>query len=173
LFDRITLQVTGLATRLTLLVLSLCSVQLAGCGYHLQGELTIPAEMKTTYIGAIDDYSLFYRELRLQFQAAGVQLTDSPVGATATFSILLDATDQRVLSVSARNVPTEYEVYYSVRYTLQSGEKILLEPQFVTVTRDYTYNETQVLGKAHEEDVLREAIVDDLVRIVLKQISAL
>jgi LPS-assembly lipoprotein len=165
--------VTGLAVRLALLVLSLCSLQLAGCGYHLQGELTIPAEMKTTYIHAADDYSLFYRELRLQFQASGVQLVDSPVDATATFSILLDATDQRVLSVSARNVPTEYEVYYSVRYTLQSGDKVLLEPQFVTVTRDYTYNETQVLGKAHEEDVLRDAIVDDLVRIVLKQISAL
>jgi LPS-assembly lipoprotein len=173
LFDRITLHVAGLTSRLALLVLSLCSLLLAGCGYHLQGELTIPAEMRTTYIHAVDDYSLFHRELRLQFQAAGVQLTDSPVDATATFSILLDATDQRVLSVSARNVPTEYEVYYSVRYTLQSGEKILLEPQFVTVTRDYTYNESQVLGKAHEEDVLRAAIVDDLVRIVLKQISAL
>jgi LPS-assembly lipoprotein len=154
-------------------VLVLCSLQVAACGYHLQGDLKIPAEMKTTYIQTADDYSLFYRKLRLQFQAAGVQLTDSPVDATATFSILLDATDQRVLSVSARNVPTEYEVYYSVRYTLRSGENVLLDPQFVTVTRDYTYNETQVLGKAHEEDVLREAIVEDLVRIVLKQISAL
>ena len=43
----------------------------------------------------------------------------------------------------------------------------------VTETRDYTYDETLVLGKAHEEAVLREAIAKDLVRIVLKQVSSL
>ena len=135
--------------------------------------MTSPAEMKSTYIDAVDDHSLFYRELRSQFEAAGIQLVDSPVDATATFSILLDKTDQRVSSVSARNVPTEYEVFYSVRYTLQSGADILLDPQFLTLTRDYTYDDTLVLGKAHEAEVLRGAIVDDLVRVVLKQISAL
>lgn len=146
---------------------------LAGCGYHLQGGLTVPAEMKSTYINTPDRFSLFYRELSLQLQAAGVNVVNSPVGATAVFSILLDETDQRVLSVSGRNVPTEFEVYYTVRYSLVSGQKTLLDAQFVTVTSDYTYDETLVLGKAHEQDVLREAIVDDLVRIVLKQISAL
>lgn len=146
---------------------------LAGCGYHLQGGLTVPAEMKSTYIDTPDRFSLFYRELSLQLQAAGVNVVNSPVGATAVFAILLDETDQRVLSVSGRNVPTEFEVYYTVRYSLVSGQKTLLDAQFVTVTSDYTYDETLVLGKAHEQDVLREAIVDDLVRIVLKQISAL
>ena len=34
-------------------------------------------------------------------------------------------------------------------------------------------DETLVLGKAREEDLLREAIVRDLVRTVLKQISSL
>ncbi|MCH7834931.1 MAG: hypothetical protein IH911_07645 [Proteobacteria bacterium] len=75
--------------------------------------------------------------------------------------------------MSARNVPTEYEVYYSIQYTLASGERILLETQQLTITRDYTYDETLVLGKAQEEELLRDAIVDDLVRIVMKQISSL
>jgi LPS-assembly lipoprotein len=88
-------------------------------------------------------------------------------------SILYDFTDQRVLSVSARNVPTEFEVFYTVRYAITSGEQNLLEPQELTLTRDYTYDETLVLGKAREEQVMRDAIVDDLVRIVLKQISAI
>ena len=129
--------------------------------------------MERTYIAAEDRYSLFYRDLRLQLQAAGVSIVDSPADATATLSILVDETDQRVLSVSARNVPTEYEVYYSVEYALAAGEKRLLAPQFVTLTRDYTYDETLVLGKAREEALLRAAIVSDLVRIVLKQLSSL
>ena len=49
----------------------------------------------------------------------------------------------------------------------------LLPQQSLTLTRDYTYDSTLVLGKAREEELLREAIVEDLVRIVMKQISTL
>ena len=129
--------------------------------------------MQRTYIATQDRFSQFYRELRRNLQAAGVEVLDSPEGATATLSILYDSTDQRVLSVSARNVPTEFEVFYTVRYAVSSGEQSLLEAQELTLTRDYTYDSTLVLGKAKEEQLMRDAIVDDLVRIVLKQISAI
>lgn len=129
--------------------------------------------MERTYVAAVDRHSQFYRELRAQLGTAGVSLVDSEADATATFSIFFDDTAQRVLSVSARNVPTEYEVYYTIRYSLSSGSKNLLDSQTLTLTRDYTYDSTLVLGKAREEELLREAIVKDLVRIVLKQISIL
>ena len=41
------------------------------------------------------------------------------------------------------------------------------------MTRDYTYDPTLVLGKGREQELLRQALVDDLVRIVLKQIAAI
>jgi LPS-assembly lipoprotein len=154
-------------TALSLLLL------LAGCGFHLQGALTVPPEMERTYISAANRHSGFYRDLRAALEAAGVSVVDRSADATATLSITYDETDQRVLSVSARNVPTEYEVYYSIEYSLASGERALLETQTLTLTRDYTYDSTLVLGKGQEEELLREAIADDLVRIVLKQISAL
>ncbi len=146
---------------------------LSGCGFQLQGALTMPAEMQRTYLDPVDKHSLFHRELRLQLQAAGVELVDTPDNSTAILSIRIDETDQRVLSVSGRNVPTEYEVYYTVEYSLASGEKVLLSPQDITLTRDYTYDTTKVLGKSREEAMLREAVAEDLVRIVLKQISSL
>lgn len=129
--------------------------------------------MERTYLDAIDSYSPFLRELKSSLQAAGVELTDSAADATAVFSISFDETAQRVLSVSARNVPTEYEVFYTISYSLDSGADNLLPPQTLTLTRDYTYDSTLVLGKAHEEKLLRDAIVQDLVRVVMKQISTL
>ena len=146
---------------------------LAGCGFQLQGSFTAPPEMERTYISASDNRSLFYRDIREALVAAGVNLVDVEADATAVFTILNDDTDQRVLSVSARNVPTEYEVYYSIEYSLDSGAQNLLEQQTLTLTRDYTYDPTLVLGKEHEQQLLRDAIVDDLVRIVLKQIDTL
>ena len=146
---------------------------LAGCGFHLQGDLVTPAGMERTYIDTVERNSLFHRELRRQLLAADVELVDSPAEATAIFAVTVDDTGQRVLSVSARNVPTEYEVFYTVGYSLVSGEQTLLAPQDLTFTRDYTWDETLVLGKAREEDLLRDAIVRDLVRTVLKQVSSL
>jgi LPS-assembly lipoprotein len=129
--------------------------------------------MQLTYIDTVERNSLFHRELRSQLEAAGVALVDAPKDATAIFAIRVDETDQRVLSVSARNVPTEYEVYYSIEYALTSGQESLMAPQFLTLTRDYTYDETMVLGKTREEELMRDAIARDLVRIVLKQLSSL
>lgn len=146
---------------------------MSGCGFHLRSAPDIPPEMARTYIATDNRYSLFYRKLRDRLDEAGVDLVESPTNATAEFSILTDDTGQRVLSVSARNVPREYEVFYTIYYSLSKGEKVLMEPQLQTLTRDYTYDETRVLGKEKEEELLREAIADDLVRVVLMQLSSL
>ncbi len=155
------------------LVFVCAAALLAGCGFQMQGALHTPPQMARTNIDVVDPHSQFYRAFRAQLQAAGVELVESAADATATFSITFDETDQRVLSVSARNVPTEYEVYYTIEYNLVAGRAVLLESQTLTLTRDYTYDPTLVLGKSKEEELLREAIVRDLVRIVLKQISTL
>jgi LPS-assembly lipoprotein len=139
----------------------------------MRGATSVPPEMARTYIAADDQRSLFYRRLRDSLQGAGVNVVDSPVEATATFLIMSDIPGQRVLSVSARNVPREFEVFYTVFYSVQTEDATLLEPRSQTLTRDYTWDETQVLGKEKEEQFLREAIVADLVRIVLIQLSSI
>lgn len=146
---------------------------MASCGFQLQGAFTAPAEMQRTYIATGDRHSLFYRDLHTALKSAGVTLVDNAAAATAIFDISFDETEQRVLSVSARNVPTEYEVYYTITYRLDLGATTLLPYQTLTRTRNYTYDSTLVLGKAREEELLREAIVNDLVRIIMKQITTL
>lgn len=127
--------------------------------------------MQRTYIDTEDSYSLFYRAFRRDLRAAGVNVVDSMDDATAVFTIYFDETGQRVLSVSARNVPTEFEVFYTLSYGLMGGDETLIDVQDMTMVRDYTYDATLVLGKAKEEAVIRDALVQDLVRIILKQIS--
>ena len=139
----------------------------------MQGALEVTDELQQTYIATEDEYSEFYRELRRQLEGNGIDVVDSSVDATATLTVHVDDTGQRVLSVSARNVPTEYEVFYSIEYSVASGETTMQPRQFITMTRDYTYDSTLVLGKAEEEQLLREAIAADLVRVVLKQLGSL
>ena len=157
--------------KIGLLVTMSCGI--TACGFQLQGAFEPPVRMQKTYIASSEAYSQFLRTFEIELIAAGVELTESPGAATAIFTISFDETAQRVLSVSARNVPTEYEVFYTIEYSLDAGTENLLPQQSLTLTRDYTYDSTLVLGKAREEELLREAIVADLVRIVMKQISTL
>ncbi len=157
-----------MSPKLTILLLLL-----AGCGFQMRGAATVPPEMSRTYIETSNRHSVFYRRLRDGFRRAGVEIVDSPIDATATFSITTDNTGQRVLSVSARNVPTEFEVFYTVAYRLSARTETLLSIRSQTLTRDYTWDEKLVLGKEKEEQLLREAIADDLMRVVMIQLSGI
>ena len=152
-------------------VLILGALLLAGCGFQMRGAATLPPEMAQTYIETTDRHSVFYRKLRDGLRQAGVDVVDSPLDATAMLRIASDETGQRVLSVSARNVPTEFEVFYTVAYDVMSEEKVLLPSRTQSLTRDYIWDETRVLGKEREAEMLREALADDLVRVILIQLS--
>lgn len=144
-----------------------------GCGFHLQGAVdALPAAAMQTYLDTEDRYTDFYASLRDALRDRGANLVESPQDASAVLRILVDDSGQRILSVSARNVPREYEVFYLVTFSLEAGGDELLEPQSLLATRSYTYDETQVLGKSAEETVLRQSLARDLAARVLRRISA-
>jgi len=49
----------------------------------MPGVFTVPEGMERTYIQTPDPFSLFYRALRTELRAAGVNIVDSMEDATA------------------------------------------------------------------------------------------
>jgi LPS-assembly lipoprotein len=145
---------------------------LHGCGFQLEGAGALPPEMSATYLQSAQPNSVFYARLREALRLRGLRIVADPELAGATLNISEDDTGQRVLSVSARNIPREYEIFYAVTFSLQAGTDSLIEPESLVLTRAYTYDETQVLGKSQEERILRRALADDLARQVVRRIEA-
>jgi LPS-assembly lipoprotein len=146
---------------------------LGGCGFHLQGVSRLPPAFANTYLEAEDRYTDFHRALELDLRAAGSRLVGPGEAPGATVEVLTDDSGQRVLSVSATNTPTEYEVYYTVRYRVRVGGKEVLPPQMLTRTRDYSFNETAVLAKEQEQELLTAALARDIAALVLRRLAAL
>ena len=146
---------------------------LPACGFRLQGAEGYPASMATTYIDTEDRYTVFYRELSTSLRLGGIELVDSAVAANAIIRIESDRSGQQVLTVSGRNVPTEYDVYYIVQYSVWMEGQEKLASHEISQNRDYTYDETLVLGKSREEQGIRESIAKDLVRRVSQELSRL
>ena len=146
---------------------------MAGCGFHLQGAGTLPPAMARTYVDTARPHSDFLETLTDVLRQRGAEVLAAPEEGAAVLDIAVDETGQRVLSVSARNIPREYEVFYAVTFSLRVGAESLIDNESMAVTRAYTYDETQVLAKAAEEEILREALAADLARRVMQRIQAL
>ena len=147
------------------------AVALAACGFRLEGVAALPLEMDRTYIDAAEPNSEFANSLRTALRRRGKELVQTRQDAQAVLVISEDDTGQRVLSVTARNIPREFEIYYLVTVSLRSGEQQLMDAESLVVTRSYTYDETQVLGKSAEERILRRSLADDLARQVLRRLE--
>jgi LPS-assembly lipoprotein len=143
----------------------------AACGFHLQGALQLPAAMQRTYLEAPDADSALARKLRRALSDAHAALAADRADATAVLKLLKDDAGERVLSVSPAGVPEEYELYHTVSFALESDGQSLFEPYETTVTRDYRFDPTDVLGKRQEAEYLQDAMVDDLVQVVLRRLA--
>ena len=146
-------------------------ILLSSCGFQLRQSTIDIDKLDNTFIETSDSRSIFYRKLRAELNSNNIELATSKSIAKNTITIHRDETGRRVLSVSARNVATEYEVFYRLSYSfVNEGRNSSLEE--IELTRSYTFNENLVLGKSQEEEVLIEALASDLVRLMLRQMSS-
>lgn len=153
--------------------LLLAALALNACGFHLQGRLPLPAALSATRVVANDDQTDFVQGLRRALISSGSKLTDLSESATGVVRIHKDEVTQKILSVSVNNIPREYEVTYTVEFSVEGMSGELLPSQTVSVTRDYSFDETKMLAKENEEAILREGMANDLVAIVMRRLSAI
>ncbi|HEV7136039.1 MAG TPA: LPS assembly lipoprotein LptE [Steroidobacteraceae bacterium] len=144
---------------------------LCGCGFHLEGRVPLPQPIRRPYIEAPDQQSDFVQSLRRQMLISGAHPVDSRDEATAVVDILDDTVTRRVLSVTAQNRPAEYQVTYTVRFSVNAGGRELLAPQQVAATRSYSFDESVLLAKGHEEAILQQAMGQDIADIVMRRLS--
>jgi LPS-assembly lipoprotein len=154
-------------------LLVLLAVLPAACGFRVSGTPDLPPVMAVTHIQTTDRYSPFYRRLTTVLRQNGITVAGSPADARTVIRILTDETDRRLLSVSTGNVPTEYEVYYRVRFTVSVDGREVVPLEQLALSRDFSFDEFRVLGKSREEGVLREALARDLVSLVVRRLSTI
>jgi LPS-assembly lipoprotein len=145
----------------------------SACGFRLAGSDPLPAVMARPYVSLKDPYTDFSREFEHQLKASGATLQLTRETATATVDVAKDLVEQRTLAVSAKNIPTEYELTYTVTFSVHGGGKELLAPQTISLSKDFSFDETLQLAKEHEADILRQQMARDLVSIAMRRLTSL
>lgn len=156
------------------LAVLLAAGALAGCGFQLARPPQLPARLAMLRVEtAGSEQSDFYHGLRTALQRAGTQLTEQAGSGAPLLQVLEDGYSERVLTVSARNVPTAYEISYTVRLRVATGAQDLLPADAYTLTRDYSFDQTTLLAKERERDVLVASLAGELVDVVMQRLASL
>lgn len=146
---------------------------LVGCGFELRGAVDLPPEMARTYISGLGERDVLFLELKRQLRAAGVEIVEVRSAATAELRILEKRDTRRVLSVGSNATVREYELSTIVSFDLRGvGNDLRRDRVTLATTRDLTFDETNVLGKAGEEELLREDMQRELAWQIVSRLQA-
>lgn len=147
----------------------LIALLLTACGYHLRGEIDLPAELKSIYIEGASP------QLREQFKksllSSSVQIVDTRAAAGTIIVISNEETSRRALSLGAGGKANQFGLEYRLNYDItdKSGNPIA-KSQPVEIIREYFNDQQLILGKDNEEIVIRNEMYQQAVRTMINQI---
>ncbi|WP_269531577.1 LPS assembly lipoprotein LptE [Chitinimonas sp. BJYL2] len=145
---------------------------LSACGFHLRGE------------GGASAFA--FRDISLQGSATGVggvvqrQLSLRPelklVGAEAAevqLAVESEALDKQILTVNRSGRVSEYQLTLRVRFAVRQAGVTAIPSTELTLRRDYSFDENNLLGKDAEEQALVRDMRQDAAQQIIRRLAAL
>jgi LPS-assembly lipoprotein len=147
---------------------------LSACGFQLRGadgKGAIP--FKTIYLGVAETSPLGI-ELRRNIRARDTKIVSDQKSADATVQVLGETRDKSILTLNTQGRIREYSLVYRLRFRVTDHDgKELIPPTDIALKRDISFNESQVIAKEKEEDLLYRDMQSDAVQQILRRLSAL
>ena len=148
----------------------LLALLLAGCGFQLRGTADVP--FQSIFVsGATGGIAL---DLKRQIQAGtSARVLDEPKAAEAILVFTQETRDKEILSLTGTGRVREFRLNYIVGFRLHDGKGADYIPQStITITRDVSFNDSEVLAKEAEEQLLFRDMQADMVQQVMRRIAA-
>ncbi len=148
---------------------------LAACGFHPAGSRPLPPELNRVYIDVVVPYRVseppVEASLRTRLLRQGAKITKEAASAQSVIKLTHLKEGRQVLSVGPDGKALEFRLVTTVDYEVHSGTEVLVPSGNLRVTRDYSFNEEQILAKEAEEARLREYIQDQLAELLLLRVE--
>ena len=146
------------------------ALALAACGFQLRGTASLPFE--TLYLpSATSGIAL---DLKRSIQSGtATRVVDDPKSAQAQLQFTEEARVKEILSLSSAGRVREFRLVYRVGFRVTDGKGGEFLPlSTVALIRDVTYDDTVVLAKEAEEQLLFREMQSDMVQQILRRIAA-
>lgn len=145
---------------------------LSACGFALRGPVAFPFD--SIHVG-FPESSPLGGELKRNLRANGKTLVMAEKSAAdVTLEVLGESREKIILSLNSQGRVREYNLTYGLRFrvTDKAGHEVLT-PVEISLKRNISFNETQVLAKEAEEALLYRDMQSDLVQQIMRRLAVL
>ena len=146
------------------------AVLMTACGFQLRGSSSLPFD--TIYVpGSGGGVAL---DLKRSIESSSkTRVVDNPKNAQAVFQLIEAKQEKEILSLTGAGRVREYRLRYQVRYRVHDAKgRDLVPPTTLNQVRDVTFNDSQVLAKEAEDQLLYRDMQNDMVQQILRQLAA-
>jgi LPS-assembly lipoprotein len=146
-------------------------LSLAGCGFQMRGTADLPFEK--LYMPPISTPGIAL-DLKRNIEAGTrTAVVDDLKTADAVLEFSQELRDRLILSLAATGRVREYQLRYLVSFRVHDGKGGEFVPtSSVTLTRDITYADSDVLSKQAEEQTLYRDMQYDMVQLIMRRLAA-
>ena len=155
-----------MSSRALLLLLALL---VAGCGFRLRGSVDVPFE--TLYVP--DAMSGIGLDLKRHLEAGtSARVVNDPKQAQAILQISNESRGREILTLSGAGRVSEFQLRYQLSFRVHDGKgSEYLPSTTIALIREMTFQDTQILAKEAEEQLLFRDMQAEAVQQILRRMS--
>ena len=143
---------------------------ITSCGFHLRGMTEI--SFKTISLEG-KELSLT-KNLKKILNTNKVAIVSSTENPELRVELLSEESEKRILSLSGQGLVREFEIFYRVRYRIKTSDSEIWSQENIIETRkDFTYSDSNLIGKEEEERQLNEAMRIEAITSLFNQIQVI
>lgn len=144
---------------------------LAGCGFHLRGDLPGTAQEKTLMMTGTGRGTPFYTNFNQSLTSGGGILAGKAADAAAIVNIIKVAHIRRPITLSSVGRANMFDLTFRVVYEVQTPKGAILIPEReLEVRREYFNTQGSPLGQGLEEAQLRIEMEKEASQTLLRQV---
>lgn len=152
------------------LIAILLLLVITSCGFHLRGMTEI--SFKTISLEG-KELSLT-KNLKKILNTNKVAIVSSTENPELRVELLSEESEKRILSLSGQGLVREFEIFYRVRYRIKASDSEIWGQENIIETRkDFTYSDSNLIGKEEEERQLNEAMRIEAITSLFNQIQVI
>ncbi len=148
------------------------AVLAAGCGFQLRRYDDLP--FASLYIDAPPGSAVAKRLRTLLAANRQLTLAASAAEAAAVLRITREERSKTILSLSGAGRVTEYRMALKLTYSVSGkDERVLAAAEVIELYRDMTYDDTLLLAKGAEEQLLYRDMDENAVVRIVRRLQAI
>jgi LPS-assembly lipoprotein len=149
----------------------LLALTLAACGFQPRGIQPLP--FASLHVATAEGSELGAALKRNIRTLGSTRLTDTPQEAQAVFSVIGEAREKSVLSLSGTGRVREFQLRYRFAFKVHDLKgREFIAPTEIVLTRDISFSDERVLAKEQEEALLYRDMQNDLVQQLMRRLAA-